>query len=94
MIYLITKNNLGKNFKISIPDTLDENLVSLWDIQKSKYLNIDVSYIKIERDVRRDTKLLSISIMVYDNTSIYELNVWYDFKTNSVDSFMLEVISV
>lgn len=94
MIYLITKNNLGKNFKISIPDTLDENLVSLWDIQKSKYLNIDVSYIKFERDVRRDTKLLSTSIMVYDDTSIYELNVWYDFKTNSVDSFMLEVISV
>lgn len=94
MIYLITKNNLGKNFKVSIPDTLDENLVSLWDIQKSKYLNIDVSYIKFERDVRRDTKLLSISMMVYDDTSIYELNVWYDFKTNSVDSFMLEVISV
>lgn len=94
MIYLTTKNNLGKNFKVSIPDTLDENLVSLWDIQKSKYLNIDVSYIKFERDVRRDTKLLSISMMVYDDTSIYELNVWYDFKTNSVDSFMLEVISV
>lgn len=94
MIYLITKNNLGKNFKVSIPDTLNENLVSLWDIQKSKYLNIDVSYIKFERDARRDTKLLSISMMVYDDTSIYELNVWYDFKTNSVDSFMLEVISV
>ena len=94
MIYLITKNNLGKNFKISIPDTLDENLVSLWDIQKSKYLNIDVSYIKFERDVHRDTKLLSISMMVYDDTSIYELSIWYDFKTNSVDSFMLEVISV
>ena len=94
MIYLITRNNLGKNFKVSIPDTLDENLVSLWDIQKSKYLNIDVSYIKFERDARRDTKLLSISMMVYDDTSIYELNVWYDFKTNSVDSFMLEVISV
>lgn len=94
MIYLITKNNLGKNFKISVPTTFDEKLVSLWDIQESKYLDIDISYIKFERDVRRDTKLLSISIMVYDDTSIYELNVWYDFKTNSVDSFMLEVISV
>lgn len=94
MIYLITKNNLEKNFRISIPDALDENLVSLWDIQKSKYLNIDVSYIKFERDVRRDTKLLSISMMVYDDTSIYELNIWHNFKTNSTDSFMLEVISV
>ena len=94
MIYLVTKNNLGKNFKISIPTTFDEKLVLLWDIQKSKYLNIDVSHFKIERDVREDTKLLSISMMVYDDTSIYELNIWHDFKTNSTDSFMLEVVSV
>lgn len=94
MIYLITKNNLGKNFKISVPDTLDEKLVSLWDIQESKYLDIDISYIELKRDVHRDTKLLSISMMVYDDTSIYELNIWHNFKTNSTDSFMLEVISV
>lgn len=94
MIYLITKNNLGKNFKISVPTTFDEKLVSLWDIQESKYLDIDISYIELKRDVLRDTKVLSILMRVYDDSSIYELSVWYDFKTNSTDSFMLEVISV
>ena len=94
MIYLITKNNLGKNFKISVPTTFDEKLVSLWDIQESKYLDIDISYIELKRDVRRDTKVLSILMRVYDDSSIYELSIWYDFKTNSTDSFMLEVISV
>ena len=94
MIYLITKNNLGKNFKISVPTTFDEKLVSLWDIQESKYLDIDISYIELKRDVRRDTKVLSILMRVYDDSSIYELSIWHDFKTNSTDSFMLEVIGV
>ena len=94
MIYLITKNNLGKNFKISVPTTFDEKLVSLWDIQESKYLDIDISYIELKRDVCRDTKVLSLLMRVYDDASIYELSVWHDFKTNSTDSFMLEVISV
>lgn len=94
MIYLITKNNLGKNFKISVPDTLDEKLVSLWDIQESKYLDIDISYIELKRDARRDTKVLSILMQVYEETSIYELNVWHNYIDNTTDSFMLEVISV
>lgn len=94
MIYLITKNNLGKNFKISVPDTLDEKLVSLWDIQESKYLDIDISYIELKRDVRRDTKILIILMRVYEETSIYELNVWHNYIDNTTDSFMLEVISV
>ena len=67
MIYLITKNNLGKNFKISVPTTFDEKLVSLWDIQESKYLDIDISYIELKRDVCRDTKVLSLLMRVYDD---------------------------
>ena len=94
MIYLETKNNLGRNFRVSVPDGFNENLVSLYDTQKSKYLNIDISYIELKRDVRRDTKVLSILMRVYEETSIYELNIWYDYINNTTDSFMLEVISI